>query len=200
MRRSRAAGPAAFAAGIAARYGRAGAPRSSLALLLRRTRSRVEGARHYHRHSVRLGPLYFSRRATSGSGTIPFPTRLVLPRAVIQQRMRALRVHPALARRLDATRPAPSALAPNGIPLVVRGRVVRTEPLPRVLRIAPARVDPVATLPDTPRRTEPAARWLPREAALGATLAPAELERLTSHVLSTLDRRVTAFRERRGKA
>ena len=202
MRRSHAAGATVFAAGIAARYGRTGR-RSSLALLLRRTRSHVDGARHYHRHSVHVGPLYFAPPASSWSGMTLLPARLLLPRAASQQRMGAPRVHLTLALRPDWTQPippGPAAVASHGIALVVRRREIRTEPLPCVLRLAPARVAPVATVRDAPRRTESRVHELPRQPALGAALAPAELERLTNHVLSTLDRKVTAFRERRGKA
>jgi hypothetical protein len=88
----------------------------------------------------------------------------------------------ALARSGDAPveRTTPAAPAP---------------PIPRVLR----RHAPVTIEPPQPARHD---GWPPRSPmppARAAQLTPVELDRITDHIVHTIDRRVAAFRERQGR-
>ena len=76
------------------------------------------------------------------------------------------------------------------------GTDLATPPVPRVLR---RRAPAPSAVPAAPVRDD----WPPRSAApqpsRPAPLSPVEMNRLTDHIVLTIDRRIAAFRERQGR-
>jgi hypothetical protein len=186
MRPLRARSAAAFASAIASRHGTAPgrAPHAAVQLLHPRVpviRSRVTGSRAiYHRWSVRvsLGLRQVPRRWSEQPPSI----RTLLP-------VRNERRNPG---RLTA-----ETLAKR-LPLVLGGLSPRaTPPMPLVVRRHPASAQTAPQVPSIAR----SARELPasRTAVLPTILPVGELDRVTDHVLRSLDRRMSSWRERRGK-
>ena len=67
-------------------------------------------------------------------------------------------------------------------------------PPARVLR----RRAPAVAPPPAPQRDEPVVRAAVQPAR-PAPLSPVEINRLTDHIVQTIDRRIAAFRERQGR-
>jgi hypothetical protein len=200
MRPRRVAAALGFARRIAGRHARAGARRRGLVLVLRRIprplrspaphRAAASGTRVF---AVRLGPFHLHHPAGLAIRThyAASPAAAARPGERVLTRIASREL---VFRSRAGSGPSPRAAA--GEPqLSVPERVLRAAPVPRVLR------KPVGLAPSSEESGALAApRAKPREAPPPLALAPAEVERLTSHVLHTLDRRLGAFRERRGKA
>lgn len=186
----------AFARRVAARHRRAVGRSPALGLLLRRISS--------HRRSVafragdttrvfalRLGPFQVHRERPTAPVAVPATGRgHTNPITRIRTRPSRLNVvRRAAAEATQSPRVAREMMPPRG-----PDRIVRSAPVRQVLRKAPSQSTPSAEvtrpIAETPHR---------RDAAQPLVIPSAEVERLTSHVLRTLDRRLGAFRERRGK-
>jgi len=199
-----------FAGRIAARYRRARMRQPPLVLaylrgLPRGVRARQSGQGSITRigaYNVRLGPLYLSHSTEAGAARV---TAVMLrPGGRPQSAVRFPRLRTPLAQllarsgerqaRLHSGGPITPALPPR----LDRVTVARAAPVPMVLR-RPV-VSPSSPLPASQPAAAESTRGAPTPAPRAIALAPAEVDRLTAHVLRTLDHRVTAFRERRGKA
>jgi hypothetical protein len=171
--------PGAFAAAVAGRYcaARQRFNRPSFVLLGSRRPSRrdgIAGARHVHHHrSVRVV-------LNSIVHAAPLPARLVT--RTVQRTITATRVEHRVPVPARVTAGAAST---QGI-VVKRSSpsegAQKTQAVPR-LEIKPSRE-----------------RFQVQPQAAPVARPPLELERVTDHVLKSLDRRMTSWRERRGKS
>jgi hypothetical protein len=187
---------ARFAATIRARHRPARNQPAPLPRVLRRTMVFVAGQ---HRHmSVMLAPKFqFAVGQTHRSTHLLQRVQRVgvsaQPRLASQVHSRAMafEYRPARANNQLRRDVHASAAVPQSNRTVVRvERIAHAERLPRVLQRMP-RVEE-----KPPRQNEPMIRRGPE---LPISLPAAELERVTTHVVRTLDRRLTAWRERSGR-
>ena len=187
---------ARFAAAVSARHRPARNPAAPLSRILRRALEFIAGQ---HRHvSVTLSP-QFQLAFHWTSRSMQLRQRVQRTTASPQSRMASLvqtrtsvREYPAAQTRHQPPRGArASAAVPQSNRSVIRvERIAHADRLPRVLQRTP-RVEEKPS-----RQNDPMIR---RAAEPPAALPPAELERVTTHVVRTLDRRMTAWRERNGR-
>lgn len=136
------------------------------------------------------------RRAAAAWGAPPSSTyarlRTIVPS--IERTTNQLAARDSIRRVPTGHRRAPSAAAPYASAF---------PPVPRVMsRGAPNAPSATSGTPDlAPRRPDrpPAPTRAPAPSASLASFTPPELDRLTNHVVSVIDRRLAAYRERHGR-
>ena len=171
--------PGAFASSVAARHGAAKGRLSRPSLVLvgtRRTSPRqgIAIARHLHHHrSVRVV-------LSSTVHAAPLPARLMT--RTVQRTITATRVEHRV--------PVPARVTAGAAS--TQGIVVKRSSPSEGAQKAQA----VPRLETKPSRE----RFQVQPQAAPVALPPLELERVTDHVLKSLDRRMTSWRERRGKS
>jgi len=178
--------PGAFAAAVAGRYGAARGRISRSSLVLLGPRRPSPG--HVHRHRSIRAVLNFrhlelgQRRSTVVHSTVhaaPLPARILtrtIPRTIV-------------ATRVEQRVGVPERGAVKGA--TTQGLVVRERrPLEQTQQTQAAQP---ATKPQLNRVTV-------QPKTVPAALPPLELARVTDHVLRSLDRQMSSWRERRGKS
>ena len=142
------------------------------------------------------------RRVVDVAGTA---TRIAPVERTVVRTVSAASAEPLLARaaargvRDDGPSASPSERAarqlarratPNAAEASVRGGVASPQRV--LLRRTPVVVEsPAPTRDERPARVSPSPRATP--------LSPVEIDRLTDHIVHTIDRRIAAFRERQGR-
>jgi hypothetical protein len=135
--------------------------------------------------------------------------RFKLCTRLLERSLRVLQVrHGSMPVSITPPAPAAPAGAPPSARVVMMQRIERQTFFPRVTQVLARTSSPAANREETP--LAPGARvtmpplaprlGTPRAAvAVAASLAPAELARVTDHVIRELDQRVLSFRERTGQ-
>lgn len=185
--------PGPFAASIAGRYGRAPRRFGGAAMVLlgsRRPGAPGRGAwvRHEHLHralrvAIRVGHSTMVDRRSSvvrheGARAAPFVDRLIT-RTVT----RPAAVSPVIRRASPPARPP----APH-------------PPVARVVRNRPPQPEPARAGPEAREDAPPVRAGFAAPTPVATSLPPLELARVTDHVLRSLDRKMSSWRDRRGRS
>jgi hypothetical protein len=187
--------PSVFAAAVAWRHGAGTGAWRRAALVLRRAvvprvHRRVAPVRQTHQHLTARIVLH------------PLHTQTVLRHSTtVREAARAGRDLPPRIVTRAAAQPAPARSPERAAPAAAGFPMALARPVPMITRRA-APVEPsapVAAMPSRPGPREPdaiaaAVRTPP------SALPALELERVTDHVLRSLDRRLSSWRDRRGKS
>ena len=186
--------PGAFASAVAGRHSLASVRLNRPPLVLMASRRHIVGrptrsARHEHIHrswrlNVRVSHSTFVDRRSSIARQVRTEGSAGLERIVTRTVTRHTTLAPVIHRTPQAI-PVTPQVAP--VSRVMRERSPRAEPAPAP---SEARYDIKPIRPGIVSSPPPAAAVLP----------PVELDRVTDHVLRSLDRRMSSWRDRRGKS